>query len=97
MAKPAVKPIPEGFHTATPHLVCAGAAKAIEFYKQAFGAVKLMRLPGPDGRMMHACIRIGDSPIMLADGCPKHGIVGPTAEKPSPVAPFTYAWKTPTR
>ena len=53
-----VKPIPQGMHSVTPHLVCAGAAKAIEFYKKAFGAEEGGRLPGPDGRLMHAAIRI---------------------------------------
>ena len=52
--------IPEGMHSITPHLVCAGAAKAIDFYKQAFGATEAGRLPGPDGRLMHAAVKIGD-------------------------------------
>ena len=60
MPKSKVKPIPDGMHTVTPHLVCAGAAQAIEFYKKAFGAVEMMRLPSPDGKLMHASIRIGD-------------------------------------
>src|SRR5690606_37294043 len=64
-AKP--KPVPEGMHTVTPHLICAGAADAIEFYKKAFGAEELARMPGPDGRLMHANIRIGDSSVMLVD------------------------------
>jgi uncharacterized glyoxalase superfamily protein PhnB len=58
---PKVNPIPEGMHSVTPHLVCDGAAKAIEFYKNAFGAEEVSRLPGPDGRIAHAEIRIGDS------------------------------------
>jgi hypothetical protein len=62
-----VKPIPEGMHSITPHLVCAGAADAIEFYKRAFGAVECSRMPGPGGKLMHAAIRIGDSTVML---CP---------------------------
>ena len=62
-----VKPIPEGMHSVTPHVVCAGAAEAIEFYKKAFGAVEGARLPGPDGKLMHAMIRIGDSAVMLVD------------------------------
>ena len=61
---PSVKPIPEGMHTVTPHLICAGAAEAIEFYRKAFGAVELSRMPGSDGKLMHASIRIGDSVIM---------------------------------
>jgi PhnB protein len=63
----AVKYIPQGYHTATPYLIVKGAARAIDFYKQAFGATELMRFPGPGGSIGHAEIRIGDSPIMLAD------------------------------
>ena len=63
MAK--VKAVPEGFHTVTPHLVCANAATALDFYKKAFGAVVESRLDGPDGKLMHGCFRIGDSPVML--------------------------------
>jgi PhnB protein len=62
-----VKPIPQGYHTATPYLVLNGAARAIEFYKNAFGAQELMRMAGPEGKIGHAEIRIGDSPIMLSD------------------------------
>jgi uncharacterized glyoxalase superfamily protein PhnB len=67
MTAPKVKPIPDGMRTVTPHLVCAGAADAIEFYKRAFKAEEVMRLPGPDGKLMHAQIRIGDSAVMLVD------------------------------
>ena len=80
-----VKPVPEGMHTVTPHLVCTGAAKAIEFYKQAFNATEMMRLPGPEGRLIHACIQIGDSPVMLVDENPQWGCLGPIALKGSPV------------
>jgi PhnB protein len=62
-----VKPVPEGFHTATPYLVVRGAAKAIDFYTQAFGAKELYRMPGPDGKISHAEIQIGDSILMLGD------------------------------
>jgi uncharacterized glyoxalase superfamily protein PhnB len=79
------KRVPEGFHTVTPHLVCAGAAQAIEFYKKAFGAVEEMRLPGADGKLMHAMLRIGDSAVMLADEMPEWGSLGPKALKGSPV------------
>lgn len=85
MSKPHVKPVPEGMHTLTPHLVCAGAADAIEFYKKAFGAEEMMRMPGPDGKIMHACIRIGDSNLMLVDENPQWGSLGPKALKGSPV------------
>ncbi|MDQ6733580.1 MAG: VOC family protein [Nitrospirota bacterium] len=73
----AIQPIPEGYHTATPYLIVKGAGLAIEFYKQAFGASEVMRMDGPNGRVGHAEIRIGDSPIMLADEYPEMGIRSP--------------------
>ena len=85
-----VKPIPEGMHSVTPHLVCAGAAEAIEFYKKAFGAVEGARLPGPDGKLMHAMIRIGDSAVMLVDEMPQWGALGPMSLKGSPVTIHLY-------
>jgi PhnB protein len=75
------KPVPPGMHTVTPHLICAGAADAIEFYKHAFGAVERFRLPGGDGKLMHASIQIGDSMVMLVDENPKWGAFGPKALK----------------
>lgn len=69
----------------TPHLICAGAADAIEFYKKAFGAQEMMRLPGPNGKLMHAGVRIGDSMLMLVDEMPEWGALGPKALKGSPV------------
>lgn len=83
--KPVVKTIPDGMHTLTPHLICAGAANAMEFYEKAFGAVEQMRLPGPDGKLVHACLQIGDSRIMLADENDACGALGPQALKRSPV------------
>jgi len=70
------KPIPEGFHTVTPSLVVRGAAKAIDFYKKALGAEELVRMPSPDGSIMHAELKIGNSIIFLSDemqmpGAPK--------------------------
>lgn len=88
MAK--VKAIPDGMHSVTPHLVCAGAAQAIEFYKQAFGAVEEGRMPGPDGKLMHAMIRIGGSAVMLVDEMPQWGALGPKALKGSPVTIHLY-------
>jgi PhnB protein len=85
MSTSKVLPVPEGMHTVTPHLVCAGAADAIEFYKKAFGAVELARMPGPQGKLMHAMIRIGDSPIMLVDEFPEWGSNAPTSLKGTPV------------
>lgn len=90
MANAAVKPIPEGMHSLTPHLVCAGAAGAIEFYKKAFGAVEVARLPGPAGKLMHANVRIGDSALMLVDESPECGMLGPKALKGSPVVVHLY-------
>src|SRR5437879_3795641 len=72
-----VKPIPDGYHTATPYLFVKGAASAIEFYKKAFAATELMRLADPSGKIGHAEIKIGDSPIMLADEFPEMGVRGP--------------------
>ncbi len=85
-----IKPIPEGFHSLTPHLVCAGAADAIEFYKKAFNAVEIDRLPGPGGKLMHAAVRIGDSVLMLVDENPEWGLLGPKPLKGSPVAIHLY-------
>ncbi len=78
-------------HTVTPHLICAGAAEAIEFYKVAFNAVEAGRLPGPNGKLMHAMIRIGDSPVMLVNEMPEWGALGPKALKGSSVTLHLYA------
>jgi PhnB protein len=72
-----VKPIPEGYHNITPYLVIKGAAAAIDFYKQAFGATEIMRMPQPDGRVGHAELKFGDSVVMLADEYPELQVVGP--------------------
>jgi PhnB protein len=85
-----VQAIPEGMHTVTPHLVCAGASEAIDFYKRAFNAVEESRMPGPDGKLMHASIRIGDSAIMLAEESPQWGSFGPLSLKGSPVVIHLY-------
>jgi PhnB protein len=74
-----VKPVPEGMHTVTPHLCCAGAAEAIDFYVKAFGAEEMCRVPGPNGKLMHAAITIGDSLVFLFDEMPEHGALGPKA------------------
>jgi PhnB protein len=73
----AAKPIPDGYHTVTPYLVIKNAGKAIEFYKEAFGATECVRLPAPDGNVMHAEIRIGDSPVMLCDESPNCNSLSP--------------------
>lgn len=72
-------------HTVSPHLVCAGAAAAIEFYQKAFGATEMFRLPMADGRLMHASVRIGDSTVMLVDEMPEWDCRGPVASRNSPV------------
>ena len=86
----AVKPIPEGYHSVTPYLIIRGAAEAIEFYKKAFGAVELFRFPSPDGKVGHAEIKIGDSPVMLADEYPDMGYKGPQSIGGSPVSLMIY-------
>lgn len=80
-----IKPVPDNMHSITPHLICAGAADAIEFYKKAFNAVEEMRLPGQKGRLMHAMIRIEGSAVMLVDEMPEWGALGPKSLKGSPV------------
>lgn len=67
-----VKPIPEGYHSVTPYLIIRGAGEAIEFYKKAFGAEVTFLQDRPDGKVMHATIKIGDSILMIADECPPH-------------------------
>lgn len=70
---------PPGFHSVTPYLFVRGAAEAIEYYKQAFGAEEVFRMPGPDGKIMHAEIQIGDSRVMLADENPDMGVTSPAS------------------
>ncbi|HSD19408.1 MAG TPA: VOC family protein [Anaeromyxobacter sp.] len=74
---PPVKPIPDGYHSVTPYLIVKDAPRALEFYKAAFGATELMRMTQPDGRVGHAEVRIGDSPVMLADEFPEIGAKSP--------------------
>ena len=94
-----VQGIPKGYHTLTPSLCVAGAAQAIDFYKRAFGAEELMRYPTPDGKIMHAEIKIGDSIVMLGDEMPEHGAKSPRSYGGTPVGFFFYlenvdsAWK----
>ena len=82
--------IPKGYHTVTPSLCVAGAAKAIDFYKKAFGAEERMRFPAPDGSIMHAELTIGDSTIMLGDEMPDQGGRGPKSIGGTPVSFFIY-------
>jgi PhnB protein len=85
-----VKPIPAGYHSVQPYLHVRGAAKAIEFYKQVFGAQEVMRMAQPDGRLGHAEIRIGDSVVMLADEFPERGIHGPAHYGGAPMTLMFY-------
>lgn len=74
----------------TPHLIVRGADKAIDFYKKAFGAEELCRCPGPDGKLMHAEIQIGDSHVYLCEECPDMGAKSPQAYNGSPVSIHLY-------
>ncbi len=82
-----VKPVPEGYHTITPHLVVKNASEAIAFYEKALGAVEIRRMPCPDGRLMHAEVQIGDSRLFLCDDFPEYGscAVAPQGQEPSPM------------
>jgi len=84
------KPIPEGYHTATPYLIITPAAKAIEFYKAVFGATELERLATPGGKVGHAEIQIGDSRIMLADEFPEWDARSPKTIGGCPVSIMLY-------
>ena len=90
MSTAKVKPIPDGMHSVTPHLVCSDADAAIGFYQKAFGATDVHRMPGPDGKLMHGQIRIGDSQVMLANENAQWGMLGPLALKGSPVTIHLY-------
>jgi uncharacterized glyoxalase superfamily protein PhnB len=80
------KPIPEGFNTLTPHLVVKGASKAIDFYKKAFSAEEIRRMPGPDGKsIMHAELKIGNSRLMLVDEFPEMNARAPESIGGTPV------------
>lgn len=68
-----VKPIPEGFHSIQPSLIVRNAVQAIDFYKKALGAQELVRMPGPDGKIMHAELKIGDSVLFLSEENPNMG------------------------
>jgi PhnB protein len=81
-----VKAIPEGYEGATPYLIVKGAANALEFYKQAFGATEIMRMPGPGGTVGHAEIKIGTAIIMLADEFPERNHRSPKSLGGTPVS-----------
>jgi len=86
----ATKSIPDGYHSVTPYLIVKGAAEAMKFYIRAFGAAELMRMAGPDGRIGHAEMRIGDSVIMLADEHPEIGHRGPQSLGGAAVSLMVY-------
>ena len=85
MTKSSVKAIPEGMHSLTPYLTCDGASDAIEFYKKAFNAVEVSRVPDKNGKLANAMIRIGNSALMLMDEMPEMKAFGPKSLKGSPV------------
>src|SRR5688500_4151320 len=86
----AALPIPAGYHTVTPYLVVRGCARALEFYKRAFGATELFRMESPSGKIGHAEMRIGDSVVMLADEHPEMGALSPESVGGSPVGLHVY-------
>jgi PhnB protein len=86
----APKPIPDGYTTVTPYLIIKGAAKALDFYKAAFGAEEIMRFGDPSGHIGHAEIQIGSARIMLADEYPQMGFKGPEAYGGTPVGILLY-------
>ena len=85
-----VSPIPEGMHSLTPHIVCRDANAAMDFYVRAFGAVDSGRLPGPDGKLMHGMMQIGDSSLMLVDENPEWRMNSPLALGGTPVTLHLY-------
>jgi uncharacterized glyoxalase superfamily protein PhnB len=85
MIQPYDGTLPEGMHHLSPHLVCAGAAAAIDFYKAAFNATERVRLPDPQGKLMHACVSINGASVMLVDEYAEHGMLSPKALGGTPV------------
>jgi PhnB protein len=85
-----VKPIPDGYHSVTPYLIVGDGARALEFYKEAFGAAEVFRMERPDGRIGHAEIQIGDSHVMLADEHPEIGARSPQSIGGSPISLMLY-------
>lgn len=86
----AVKPIPDGYHSVTPYLIVHDAAGAIDFYKRAFGAAEVMRMDGPDGKVGHAEMKIGNSHVMLSDENPAWGAKSAKSIGGSPVQMMVY-------
>ena len=86
----AAKPIPDGYHSVTPYLIVKGAVGALEFYKKGLGATELLRIDAPGGKIGHAEIKIGDSPILLADEQPDMGAISPETVDGTPVFIMLY-------
>jgi PhnB protein len=86
----AVKPIPEGYHSLQIYLAVEDAAKAIDFYKEAFGAEEFIRMPGPDGKIAHAELQIGDSKLMLSDPFPQSNVRPPSERGGTTASVFMY-------
>ena len=90
MAQKAKKPIPDGYHTVTPYLICKGAGEALDWYKKALGAEEKFRMPGPGGVVAHAEFVLGDSTVMMADEFPDMGAKSPATLGGSPVGLCIY-------
>lgn len=86
----AAKPIPEGYHSLTPYLAVEDAARAIDFYREAFGAQELLRMPGPDGKIAHAELQLGDSKLMLSDPFEQSQVQPPSARGGPTASVFMY-------
>ncbi len=85
-----VQPIPKGYHSVTPYLVVSDAARAMDFYRRAFGAKEIMRMDGPNGKIAHAELKIGDSVLMLSDEMPGAGTRSPQSLGGSTAGIFLY-------
>jgi PhnB protein len=90
MATNKVKPIPDGYHTITPYIVVNDGVRAIDFYQKAFGAEVLYKMVGPNGKVMHAELKIGDSPFMLGDEMPEMGVKSKKTIGGCPIGLYIY-------
>jgi PhnB protein len=84
------QPIPAGYHTVTPNLTVRDAAHVLDFYRKAFGAEELSRIPAPDGKILHAEVKIGDSRVMITDEMPQMHNKGPKGYGGTPVNFYVY-------
>jgi PhnB protein len=85
-----ISPVPVGYHSVIPYLICSNAVNAIDFYRRAFGATEIMRMPMPNGKIGHAELRIGDSHVMLADEATEQGSRSPQHYGGTPVSVLIY-------